>query len=94
VKYFFGSHIKRFINLKIFGATFGIGGGQLPPLPPLAMRLNATGPALTKSDTDYNRQRKWFKTHQCMFPGKLLTFQLNLAVRRAISMQNSCIYCR
>jgi len=29
VKYFFGSHIKRFINLKIFGATFGIGGGAI-----------------------------------------------------------------
>jgi len=39
VKYFFGLHIKRFINLKIFGATFGIGGGKLPPLPTLATRL-------------------------------------------------------
>jgi len=27
-----GRHIKTFINLKIFGAAFGIGGGALPLL--------------------------------------------------------------
>jgi len=30
--HFFGLHIKSLINLKIASATFGIGGGQLPPL--------------------------------------------------------------
>ena len=34
LKYFFGLRIKTLITLKIFGATFGIGGGALPPLPP------------------------------------------------------------
>jgi len=32
VKYFFGLHIKYFISLKIFGATFGIGGGIAAPI--------------------------------------------------------------
>ena len=42
LKYFFDLHIKSLITLKIFGATFGIeGGGQLPPLPPLATRLSS-----------------------------------------------------
>jgi len=34
LKYLFGLHIKSLIDLKIFGATFGIGGGKLSPLPP------------------------------------------------------------
>jgi len=34
VKYFLGLHIKSLIILKLFGATFGIGGGKLDPLPP------------------------------------------------------------
>ena len=38
LKYFFGLDIKIFIDLKIFGATFGI-GGLLPTSPPVATRL-------------------------------------------------------
>jgi len=30
MKYFFGLPIKSFIDLKIFGATLGIGGGNCP----------------------------------------------------------------
>ena len=42
LKYFCGIHIKSLTALKIFGGTIGIGGGQLPPLPPpLATRLTA-----------------------------------------------------
>jgi len=40
-----------------------------------------------------NRQRQWCKTHSYMFPGKLLNFEFNRALRSAISRQNSCIYC-
>jgi len=40
LKYFFGSDIKSLIDLKIFGATFGIGGGAIAPIAsPLATRL-------------------------------------------------------
>ena len=34
LKNFFGLHIKSLIDLNIFGATFGIGGGQLSHCPP------------------------------------------------------------
>jgi len=47
VKYFFGLHIKRCTNLKIFGATFGI-GGELPPLPSLATRLSICSGGIQK----------------------------------------------
>jgi len=39
LKNFFGLHIKSLIDLNIFGATFGIGGEAIAPIPPLATRL-------------------------------------------------------
>jgi len=38
LKNFFGLHIKSLIDLNIFGATFGIGGGQLSHCPPPWLR--------------------------------------------------------
>jgi len=31
--HFFGLHIKSFLNLKNYGATFGIGEGKIAPPP-------------------------------------------------------------
>jgi len=42
LKHFCGLHVKSLIDLKIFGATFGIGGEIAPIAPPLATRLLRT----------------------------------------------------
>jgi len=42
LKYFFGLDIKSLIDLKIFGATFGIGVGNCPHCPPKATCLHTT----------------------------------------------------
>jgi len=38
MKYFFGLRIKTLITLKIFGETFGIGGGDCSHCPPPWLR--------------------------------------------------------
>jgi len=85
LKYFLGLHIKSLITLKIFGATFGIGGGAIasiaPPWPRACARIEFFFPlphTSTVNPTSRNLRNRAFsnqpKTHAtCFIAGRNLS---------------------